>query len=159
MEELHGRHPAIGAGIAALALHGLAEVLERARLARLTRHQHVLLRLGELIAHVECAASACRRAAAMAFGGLDPRASLRFDAAGQAAISRVYARDAALRIASDGLRLVCGSSPDGAADAGPLATDLRLPAIHAAQAGLLTDLDVVADELYGRTDTRARASA
>jgi hypothetical protein len=95
----------------------------------------------------------------MAFGGLDPRASLRFDAAGQAAISRVYARDAALRIASDGLRLVCGSSPDGAADAGPLATDLRLPAIHAAQAGLLTDLDVVADELYGRTDTRARASA
>jgi alkylation response protein AidB-like acyl-CoA dehydrogenase len=159
MEALHGRQPAVGANVAALALHGLAVMLERVRLARLTRHQHVLLRLGELIAHAECAASAARRAAAAAFGTLDPRASARFDAAAQAVISRVYARDTALRIASDGLRLVCGASPGGAADTGPLAADLRVPAIHAAQAGLLVDLDLVADVLYGRSAARAQASA
>jgi hypothetical protein len=119
----------------------------------------VLLRLGELIAHAECAAATARRAAAAAFGALDARASARFDAAAEAAISRVYAREAALRIASDGLRLVCGASPNGAADAGPLAADLRMPAIHAAQAGLLADLDLVADVLYGRSATRAQASA
>jgi acyl-CoA dehydrogenase len=159
LEDLHGRQPAVGANVAALALHGLAEVLERVRLARLTRHQHVLLRLGELIAHAECAASAARRAAGAAFGTLDPRAARRFDAPAQAAISRVYAREAALRIASDGLRLFCGASPSGAAEAGPLAADLHLPAIHAAQAGLLVDLDLVADVLYGRSAQRAQASA
>jgi alkylation response protein AidB-like acyl-CoA dehydrogenase len=158
LEDLHGRQPAVGANVAALALHALAVVLERARGARLTRHQHVLLRLGELIAHAECAGSTARRAAAAAFGTLDPRASARFDAVGQAAISRVYAREAALRVAGDGLRLICGASPGGAADAGPLAADLRMPAIHAAQAGLLADLDHVADILYGRDAEPAQAS-
>jgi hypothetical protein len=55
-EELHARHPNVGADIAALALHALAEVMEKARVARLTRYQHILLRLGELIAYAECAA-------------------------------------------------------------------------------------------------------
>ena len=36
-EALHTRHPAVGADNAALALHALAEILERARVARLTR--------------------------------------------------------------------------------------------------------------------------
>ena len=40
-----------------LALHALAEVMERARVQRLTRYQHILLRLGELIAYAECAGS------------------------------------------------------------------------------------------------------
>ena len=159
LEALHGRQPGVGAGIAALALHALAEVLERARLARLTRHQHVLLRLGELIAHAECCASAARRAAAAAAGSLDPRACVRFDAAAQAAIARIYARETALRIASDGLRLVCGASPNGAAEASSLAATLRLPTIHAAQAGLLIDLGLVADTLYGRDGVPAQATA
>src|ERR1051326_4247656 len=48
-EALHARHPEVGAGIAALAMHALAEVMECARAGRLTRHQHILLRLGEWI--------------------------------------------------------------------------------------------------------------
>ena len=40
-----------------LALHALAEIMEKARVGRLTRYQHVLLRLGELIAYAECAAA------------------------------------------------------------------------------------------------------
>jgi acyl-CoA dehydrogenase len=159
LEALHGLHPAVGAGMAALGLHALAEVLEHARAERLTRHQHVLLRLGELIAHGEGAASAARRAAAAAVHSLDPRAHVRFDAAAQAAISRIYARETALRIATDGLRLICGASPNGAAAAGPLAADLGLSAIYAAQAGLLADLDLVADAVYGRTGAAAQASA
>ena len=158
LEALHGRHPTVGAGIAALALHALAEVLEHARVARLTRHQHVLLRFGELIAYGEGAASAARRAAAAAVHGIDPRAHVRFDAATQAAISRVNARETALRIATDGLRLICGASPNGAA-AGSLAADIGLSAIYAAQAGLLADLDLVADAIYDRAAASTRASA
>ena len=53
------RIPNVGADIAALALHALAEVMEKARAGRLTRYQHILLRLGELIAYAECCRNAC----------------------------------------------------------------------------------------------------
>src|SRR5271169_426218 len=69
-EALHARHPSVGAGCTALAMHALAEVMEKGRLARLTRHQHILLRLGELIAYAECSGSLSRRAALMAEGRL-----------------------------------------------------------------------------------------
>src|SRR6185295_4166041 len=57
LKAIDARSPHVGAGTAALALHALAETMERSRLARLTRHQHVLFRLGELIAIAEVAAS------------------------------------------------------------------------------------------------------
>src|SRR5512143_789942 len=57
LEALHARHPEVGADTAALGLHGLAEILERVRASRLTRHQHILLRMGELIAFAEAAGS------------------------------------------------------------------------------------------------------
>ncbi|MCU0513671.1 MAG: acyl-CoA dehydrogenase family protein, partial [Anaerolineae bacterium] len=50
LEALHARQPESGAGIAALSLRVLAQVLERCRTDRLTRHQHILFRLGEWIA-------------------------------------------------------------------------------------------------------------
>ena len=68
LEALHAESPTVGADVAALALHALAEVLERARVARLTRNQHVLLRLGELIAKAEGASALARRAARSAAG-------------------------------------------------------------------------------------------
>src|SRR5208282_4559826 len=60
-EALNAKQPNVGADVAALALHALAEVMEKARVARLTRFQHILLRLGELIAYAECAGSLSRR--------------------------------------------------------------------------------------------------
>ena len=63
---LHASLPAVGADVAALALECLAGVLEACRVGRLTRNQHVLLRLGELIAYAESAAALVRRAVAAA---------------------------------------------------------------------------------------------
>ena len=158
METLHRREPAVGADVVALALHALAEMLERARGARLTRHQHVLFRLGALVAHAECAARFAARAAALRAGSLDARCDRRFPADAVAAMSRVHAREVALLLASEGVRLVAGASP-GATDTATLATVLGLPAIHGAQTGLLADQDTVADALYGRTHEGARQSA
>ena len=50
MEALEASSPGCGARFAALALHSLAEVLERFRAQRLTRHQHILFRAGRIIA-------------------------------------------------------------------------------------------------------------
>jgi alkylation response protein AidB-like acyl-CoA dehydrogenase len=147
-EALHERHPDVGAGVAALALHALAEVMEKARAGRLTRYQHVLLRLGELIAWAECAGSLARRAALMAEGKLNEKANLRFSAPALAALSRVFARDAALRVVDGGMRWITGAEPES--NAAALESGMGLAAIHRAQAGLLADMDFVADVLYGR---------
>ncbi len=158
-EVLHARHANVGADIAALALHALAEIMEKARAARLTRYQHILLRLGELIAYAECAGSLSRRAALMADGKLNEKANRRFDAAALAAISRVFARDAALKVGEEGLRWVIGAGGISDVEIAGFETSLALPAIHRAQSGLISDLDYIADVLYGRAAKRLEAAA
>jgi alkylation response protein AidB-like acyl-CoA dehydrogenase len=157
LEELHSRRPAVGAAAAGLALHALAALLERCRVARLTRHQHVLLRIGELVARAEGAAALARRAARAAEGALDERADTRFTPEALAALSRAFSRDAALEVAASGLRWVLGAEPQ-VADADAFANALGQPAIQAAQSGLLADMDLVADALYGRAPGAASAS-
>jgi alkylation response protein AidB-like acyl-CoA dehydrogenase len=159
LEALHAQHPDVGAGYAALALHALAEAMERARTGRLTRYQHILLRLGEWIAYAECAGSLARRAARMAEGRLNEKANQRFDPVALAAIARIFAREAALKVAQEGLRWIIGAGPEGqsAGDAELSAFEaaLNLPAIHRAQIGLIHDMDYVADVLYGRASKPA----
>ena len=149
LEELHTEYPAVGAGIAALAAHALAELLEWARVDRLTRNQHVLLRFGELIAKAEGAGALARRAARAEAGTLNAKADRRFDAAALSAVSRVWARTAALDVAEQGLRWTVGADSSGR-DVSAGASAIGLAAIHAAQAGLLADMNLVADALYGR---------
>jgi len=151
LEALDARHPSVGAGYAALALHALAEVMERARAGRLTRHQHILLRMGEWIAYAECAGTLARRASLLAEGRLNEKANQRFDPAALAAIARIFARDAALKVAQEGMRWIAGASPEMAAgDMDAFEAAVNLPAILRAQTGLVSDMDFVADVLYGR---------
>jgi alkylation response protein AidB-like acyl-CoA dehydrogenase len=148
MEELHGRSPHLGAQTIACGLHALAELLEAARAQRLTRHQHILFRLGEWIAHAEGAASLARRAARAAQGNLNPKAHSRFTPGSLAAFSRISARDSAMKVAAEGMRWIGGLLPE--AEASKLEQKLSMQAIHRAQAGLLQDMDYAADILYGR---------
>lgn len=145
---LHASHPAVGADVAALGLDCLAAVFEACRAGHLTRNQHILLRLGELVAHAEGAASMVRRAVAAAEGQLPEKADKRYDAAALGAMSRVYARDAALRVSEDGVRWVCGAADPTTAAA--LVAAIPFDAVRAAQAGLLSDMDAVADVIYDR---------
>ncbi|MCG3121500.1 MAG: Crotonobetainyl-CoA dehydrogenase [bacterium] len=149
-EELYTRHPNVGANIAALSLHALAELLERARVRRLTRNQHVMFRLGELIAYAECAGSLTHRAARSAEGKLNPKADMRFNAEALAAISRVFAREAAMKVAEEGMRWIVGADEINDVEIADFEKKLNLPAIHGAQAGLIADMDLVADVVYGR---------
>ena len=154
VELLHAAHPNVGADVAALALHALAEVMEKARVGRLTRYQHILLRIGEWIAYAEAAATLAGRAALAAEDRLNEKANDRFDAAAMAAISRIFAREAAMKVAQDGLRCVVGAGGVTDADILQFEESLRFSAIHRAQAGLVADMDYVADVLYGRSQKR-----
>ena len=158
-EALHASYADVGADSAALALHALAEVMERCRVARLTRYQHILLRLGELIAYAECAGSLARRASLLADNKLNEKASRRFDATALAAVSRIFAREAALKVAEEGLRWVVGAGGVSDAELATFETTLGMPAIHRAQAGLISDMDYVADALYSRAPKRKELAA
>ena len=159
MEALHAQHADVGANVAALALHALAEIMEKARLARLTRYQHILLRLGEWIAFVESAACLARRAARLAEGRLHEKASGRFDAAALAALSRIFAREAAHKVAEEGLRWITGAGGVSDAELPGFEASVGIAAIHRAQAGMIADMDYVADVLYNRVAKQVRPAA
>jgi acyl-CoA dehydrogenase len=148
MEELHGQNAQVGAQIVSLCLHGLAELLEVARTQRLTRHQHILFRLGELIAHAEGAASLVRRAVRASQSTLNEKAHTRFNAENLMAFSRVAARDAAIKLVSEGMRWLGSLIPES--ESINLEKKIFIPQIYRLQAGLLQDMDYIADVLYGR---------
>jgi alkylation response protein AidB-like acyl-CoA dehydrogenase len=150
LDGLHREHERVGADTAALALRALAEVLDRCRKARLTRQQHVLLRLGELITYAECAASLARRAARSIEGQLHEKADRRFSPAGLAAMSRVFARTSATEVARTGLGLVVGAGGLTEEELPEFEAALLPGQIHRAQFGWFEDMGRVADELYGR---------
>jgi len=149
LEEIHKQNDRVGGQIVSYCLHGLAELLEVSRAQRLTRHQHILFRLGELIAHAEGAASLARRACRAAQGTLNAKAHARFTAEHLAVLSRLAARDAAMKVLSEGARWIGGLLSDS--DAANLEKKMFVPQIHRAQAGLIQDMDYVSDVLYERT--------
>ena len=149
LETLHADAPGVGADIVALAHHGLAELMEIAREHRLTRNQHLLFRLGELVAHVECSAALARRAAATADGTLSAKTNQRLpDAGAVAAASRVFAREAARKVALDGVAEVLSAAEPGVIDLAGLQSDVGLAAVLAAQTGRADDMDTVSAAVY-----------
>ncbi len=150
-ETVHSQNPRLGANIVALTFHALAQVMERSRVARLTRNQHLLFRLGELIAYAEGAAGLVGRAAGSAEGSLDSKADRRITGEGLAILGRICARQAALMVASQGLQLVIGAGgveiPDGV---GALEGEIDIARIHQAQQGLMEDMNLAADFVYDR---------
>jgi alkylation response protein AidB-like acyl-CoA dehydrogenase len=136
-EARHAESPRTGSGLAAAALRALATLLERSRLDRLTRNQHVLFRLGELIAYAETAAVFSDRAAAA------PSKVLGVEAGTLEAMARVHAREALARVAVDGLRWANGAGQTDPA----LGAALGVEAALAAQTGLVEDMDLIANDL------------
>ena len=138
MDALHAQNPDVGANASALGLRALAAVMEECRLAKLTRHQAVTFKLGRLISMAELAYVFSQAAAKEKYSE-----SVRFDSQAWQAMARVYAREAALLIAAEGIAMVLG-----AVDlAGKLAAAVNMDAIQAVQKGMMSDMDLVAAKL------------
>jgi alkylation response protein AidB-like acyl-CoA dehydrogenase len=132
-----GGTEATGAPNAAAALKSLGALLERCRLDRLTRNQHVLFRLGELTAYAETAAVFSERAAAK------PSEASDLPAGVLATMARAFAREAFLKVAAEGLKW---ANAAGQTDPG-LARALSTEAAFEAQRGQIEDLDALARDL------------
>jgi hypothetical protein len=79
---------------------------------------------------------------------LNPKAHARFNPENLAAFSRIAARDSALRIITEGARWIGGLTTES--EASNLEKKMFAPQVYRAQAGLIQDMDYVADVLYGR---------
>ena len=138
LDSLHLQTPEVGADSAALAIRALAAIMEECRVQRLTRHQYVTFKLGKLISMAELAIIFAKRSAADRY-----TETIKFDRNAWQAMSRVYAKKAALKIAVEGMALVLGSAEKetGLVDA------LNLEKIQALQKGLISDMDLIASKL------------
>ncbi len=95
----------------------------------------------------------------MAEGRLNEKANDRFDATALATMGRVFAREAALKVAEEGLRWVSGGDGVKDSEMDGFEKALGVPAIHRAQSGLIADMDYIADVLYNRVSKREELSA
>ena len=139
LDEVHAQNAKVGADSAALGLRALAKILEECRVQRLTRHQHVTFKLGELIASAEIAAMFCRAAAEKTY-----QEGMRFDRDATTAMARVCARETAFDVAAQGMKLVLGA---GSSDAVTLAQAVNFAAIQNSQRGITDDKDLIAAKL------------
>lgn len=137
LEALQEREPENGAGYAALAMRALAVILEQARVDRLTRNQHILFRLGELIAWAETAAIFAERVADK------PTEGINLDIPTRQALSRIYARQAAFKVAMEGMQWLIGAGQTNM----NLGREVNSVAVFAAQMGQITDMDFAAEQL------------
>lgn len=137
LEAVHLKEPENGAHESALGLRALAALLERCRLDRLTRSQHLLFRLGELISAAETAAVFSERVVQ------HPPELNELDTNLRQTLARINSRQAMLKIASDGLAWAnaCGQSDPN------LGERLYLAEAFAAQVGQIHDMDCAAARL------------
>ncbi len=152
MEELHQKYNQVGADIVALTLHSLAILMERARERRLTRNQHIQFRLGELIAFGETAASFAKRAVRALDGNLPEKANNRFEANDLAVLSRIFAREASIKVTLDGLRWIIGADQLSAAEIRGFEEKMNFTAIYQAQTGMVEDMDHVKTVIYDNSN-------
>ena len=87
-------------------------------------------------------------------GSLNEKAHTRFDAKALAAFSRYFARVAAMKIAADGMSWIAGAGGIQAGELADFERRIGVSAINRAQLGLIQDMDLVADVLYGRTNRK-----
>ena len=136
MTALHAKGPDVGADAAALALRSLSHVLKVCYDEKLTSNQIAHLKLGELMAFAETAASFCRAAAKPELSE-----SVIFSQDAWRAMSRINAAYAASWVTSEGLALVSGCSAN---DTAALVDAVDVKSVARAQKGVVADMDLVA---------------
>jgi len=124
-----------GARILAPAIRALGEIILKARAAKLTRSQHVIFLLADMMTWAEVGEAFCEKVAGYE-GGQRSRAFME-------AAARIFAREAAEKVYTHGLKIACGCDA-AMGDASMMLESVR---IGESLCGYLEDMDVLAKEL------------
>ncbi len=138
-DEVHSKDADVGADLAGASLRALANIFEECKVQRLTRNQHIMMRLGELTTWAETAFVFSLKAAEENYSK-----GVRFDRDTWQAMARSYAKDASIRVATDGIKLIMGY---GTGDAGDLETKVFLKDIMTMQKGQKEDRELISEGL------------
>jgi alkylation response protein AidB-like acyl-CoA dehydrogenase len=140
LEEISKENNESGAYEASLALKALANILEECRINKLTRHQYVTFVLGRLISMAEHAYVFAKTA----FNDTLSE-TVKFDSATYKAMSRVFAKNTALKIATEGGCIVLGLN-----DKSSLVFEkINMAEIEKRQYGILSDMELISKSLVG----------
>lgn len=139
MDAAHIKNPNLGADSVSLCLKGLAAILTNCQKMRLTRHQYVTFKLGEIIAASEVSHAFVESALQDKYYD-----SIRYDKEAYEAMCRVNARQTAFEVVSEGIKLVSGA---GSLDANSLSAETGIVEIMSKQQQILQDMDLIAAKL------------
>jgi alkylation response protein AidB-like acyl-CoA dehydrogenase len=136
-ERLAGLRPETGGPVLSRAVSALNDLINAARARKLTRSQHVMFLLADMMTWCEVGDAICRKASE---GGSGPRSQAFLEAA-----ARLFALEAVETVLRAGLRVARGCGEDLGAEVQTL-NDLDPTE---GMAGYLADMDAVARELVG----------
>lgn len=139
MNQIHIQNQELGADSMALCFDGVSKILAACKAQKLTRSQHAVFKLGEIIAYAETAAALVRAASKKT-----PFKGVPYDIDTYRAISRVCSRESAFYVISEALKLIAGAS---SVDAMALAEESGMTAILGKQRNITEDMDIIGKKL------------
>jgi len=143
MQTLEGAGVEVGGGMLGLSANALNQLIDVAHENRLTRSQHVMFQLADLMAHVEIGASLARKADASKKGG-DREADKLM------AMSRIFAAEVARLTVAAIPTVLQGTDKLEKGRVDDLFASMAFDQLARGPKGLINDMDVVADILFER---------
>ena len=101
-----------------------------------------------MIAFGETAAIFAKRAARAFEGTMPEKANNRFEPEELAVVSRIFAREAAMKVAQDGLRWIIGADSLTENEIQAFEQKMNFTKVYHAQAGMIDDMNFIKTVLY-----------
>lgn len=143
MDALDSEETQVGGGHIARAARALNAAIDLAHENRLTRQQHVMFALADMMTHVETAASLSRKAARLKAAGDSRAAKLE-------PMARLFAAETAQLVAQNGLKISMGTDILDGVSAADFRKQAEIDQLFDSHAGTIVDMDRVADILFER---------
>jgi len=143
MQDLDGAMGDIGCRFYGLSAKALNETVMRVHESRLTKQQHVMFALADMMAHVEVGASMARRALKLSEIG-DPEAEkIR-------AMSRIFAREVSRLVSRNALEIMMGTGVIDPSDISDFMNAISYHELIHSNQNVIHDMDTVAAVLFAR---------
>jgi alkylation response protein AidB-like acyl-CoA dehydrogenase len=143
MLRLHEEGGDIACRLLGLSAHALNRTIDHVHAHRLTKRQHAMFALADMMSRVEVGIALARKADRLTRAG---------DAAARklAAMSRIFAREVAQLVAKNALEVLLGAGVLDAEGLADFKEAISFDALVTCQQDNMADMDLVADILFAR---------
>ncbi len=143
MDTIHSTDDSLGAGTAALATRILNATITAVHKNKLSKSQHVMFTLSDMVSWVEVGTALTKKAAASAASN-DPQAGKL------ALMARIFNHEVAQVITAKVKDILLGSGALDTISYGEFATSVNLAGLISSGVGIIADMDALADIIFDR---------